>query len=58
MYGLNPMAGVIEGFRWAMLGTTWQPSPLIAVSVGVVVVVLVSGALFFRRMERTFVDVV
>ena len=58
LYGLNPMAGVVEGFRWALLGTAWQPGPLIAVSVGVVIVILVSGALYFRRTEKTFADVV
>jgi len=58
LYGLNPMAGVVEGFRWALLGTAWQPGPLIAVSVGMVVIVLLSGALYFRRMEETFADVV
>ena len=58
LYGLNPMAGVIEGFRWALLGTETSPGPLIAVSVGAALVLLVSGAYYFRRMERTFADVV
>ena len=58
LYGLNPMAGVVEGFRWALLGTAWKPGLLIAVSVGVVLIVLLSGALYFRRMEDTFADVV
>ena len=57
LYGLNPMAGVIEGFRWALLGTE-PPSSLIAVSVAIVVVVLFSGAFYFRRMEKTFADVI
>jgi len=57
IYGLNPMAGVIEGFRWVLLGTT-PPSSLMAVSVGVVIAVLISGAFYFRRMEKTFADVV
>ena len=57
LYGLNPMAGVIEGFRWALLGTE-PPGSLIAVSVAIVVVVLVSGAFYFRRMEKTFADVI
>lgn len=57
IYGLNPMAGVIEGFRWALLGTT-PPSSLIAVSVVIVIVILVSGAFYFKRMEKTFADVV
>lgn len=57
LYGLNPMAGVIEGFRWALLGTE-PPGSLIAVSVAIVVVVLISGAFYFRRMEKTFADVI
>jgi lipopolysaccharide transport system permease protein len=58
LYGLNPMAGVIEGFRWALLGTETSPGPLITVSVGAALVLLVSGAYYFRRMEKTFADVV
>ncbi len=57
IYGLNPMAGVIEGFRWALLGTS-PPSSLIVVSVVVVIAILISGAFYFRRMEKTFADVV
>lgn len=57
IYGLNPMAGVIEGFRWALLETT-PPSSLIVVSVVVVIAILISGAFYFRRMEKTFADVV
>ena len=57
VYGLNPMAGVIEGFRWALLGTE-PPGSLIAVSAIIVIVILVSGAYYFRRMEKTFADVV
>jgi lipopolysaccharide transport system permease protein len=56
--GLNPMAGVVEGFRWALLGTNTQPGPMIVVSALVAVVLLVSGAFFFRRTERTFADLV
>jgi lipopolysaccharide transport system permease protein len=58
LYGLNPMAGVIEGFRWALLGGTPFPGPLLVVSVLVSGLVLVSGQLYFRRMERTFADVI
>jgi lipopolysaccharide transport system permease protein len=58
LYGLNPMAGVIEGFRWALLGTNTAPGPLIIVSVMAALVLLVSGAFYFRRMEQTFADVV
>lgn len=58
LYGLNPMVGVVEGFRWALLGTDTAPGPIITVSSAVAVLLLVSGALYFRRMERTFADVV
>lgn len=58
LYGLNPMAGVVEGFRWALLGSTKAPGPLIAVSVGAVLVLLIGGLLYFTRMERTFADIV
>jgi lipopolysaccharide transport system permease protein len=58
IYGLNPMVGVVEGFRWALLGTSSAPTSTIWLSVGVAVVLLVSGAFYFRRMERTFADVV
>jgi len=58
LYGLNPMAGVVEGFRWALLGTARGPGPMLAVSVGVVLVLLVGGLYYFRRMEKTFADVV
>lgn len=58
VYGINPMAGVVEGFRWALLGTDTAPGPIVAVSSTVAVVLLISGAFYFRRMERTFADVV
>jgi len=58
VYGLNPMAGVVEGFRWALLGTSHAPGRLILISVGVVIVLLVGGVYYFRRMEKTFADVV
>lgn len=58
LYGLNPMAGVIEGFRWALLSTNTGPGPMLAISSGVALALLISGALYFRRMERTFADVV
>lgn len=57
VYGLNPMAGVVEGFRWALLGTA-APGPILAASCLAALALLVSGALYFRRMERTFADVV
>lgn len=58
VYGLNPMVGVVEGFRWALLETPTAPGPMLAVSTLVALALLVSGALYFRRMERTFADVV
>jgi lipopolysaccharide transport system permease protein len=57
VYGLNPMAGVIQGFRWALIGND-APSALMTASVVMVVVLLVTGLLYFKRMERTFADVV
>ena len=57
VYGLNPMAGVIEGFRWALLGTN-PPSTMIAFSVIIVIVLLISGTYYFKHMEKTFADVV
>lgn len=58
VYGLNPMVGVVEGFRWALLGTNTGPGPMIAASSFAAMVLLVSGAFYFRRMEKTFADVV
>jgi lipopolysaccharide transport system permease protein len=58
VYGLNPMVGVVEGFRWALLGTETAPGPMIMVSSLVALVLLVGGAFYFRRMEKTFADVV
>ena len=57
LYGINPMAGVVEGFRWALLGTETAPGPIILVSALVAVGLLISGAFYFRRMEKTFADV-
>jgi homopolymeric O-antigen transport system permease protein len=58
LYGLNPMAGVIEGFRYSVLGRAGKPGPMILVSAAVVAVMLLGGVLYFRRMESTFADVV
>ncbi len=58
LYGLNPMVGVVEGFRWALLGTKTAPGPIIAVSATAALVILVTGAFYFRRMEKTFADIV
>jgi lipopolysaccharide transport system permease protein len=56
--GLNPMAGVVEGFRWALLGKAEGPGPLLIVSVGAVAVLLICGLIYFRQTERTFADLV
>jgi len=58
VYGLNPMTGVVEGFRWALLGAGTGPGPVVIASALVSITLLVSGAFYFRRMERTFADVV
>ena len=57
IYGLNPMVGVVEGFRWALLGTN-PPGPMILVSAVVSLLLLASGVLYFGRMEKTFADVI
>jgi lipopolysaccharide transport system permease protein len=58
LYALNPMVGVVEGFRWALLGSAVAPGPLVLVSAAATLIVLVGSALYFRRMEATFADVV
>jgi lipopolysaccharide transport system permease protein len=58
LYGLNPMAGVVEGFRWALLGTDTAPGPMLAASSLAALLLLAGGVVYFRRMERTFADVV
>jgi lipopolysaccharide transport system permease protein len=58
IYGINPMVGVVEGFRWALLGADTVPGPIIVVSTFVATTLLISGAFYFRRMEKTFADVV
>lgn len=57
LFGLNPMAGVVEGFRWALLGTP-APGPMVLVSAGAVAIGLVLGLLYFLRVERSFADVI
>lgn len=58
VYGLNPMAGVVEGFRWAIAGTDTRPGPIAGVSALVTLLLLVGGLVYFRRTERTFADVI
>jgi lipopolysaccharide transport system permease protein len=58
VYALNPLVGVVEGFRWALLGTGDAPGPMVAVSAVIAILLLVTGLFYFRRMERTFADMV
>lgn len=58
LYGLNPMAGVVEGFRWALFGKSEEIWPLMTVSVLVVIGLFVIGLIYFRRTEQTFADVI
>jgi lipopolysaccharide transport system permease protein len=57
LYGLNPMVGVVEGFRWALLGTN-PPGPMLNVSVIVAILVLVGGIYYFSKLEQTFADII
>ena len=56
IYALNPMTGVVEAFRWALLHTQAAPGPMVAVSSLVALLILISGLFYFRRMERVFAD--
>ncbi len=58
LYSLNPMVGIIEGFRWALLGKARPDFLVMAISTAAVIALLVGGVVFFRRMERTFADVI
>ena len=58
LYGLNPMAGVIEGFRWALLGSGTSPGGIIYISALATIILLVTGIIYFRRMEKRFADIV
>ncbi len=58
IYGLNPMAGVVEGFRWALLGSKISVGPMLAVSSLAALLILIGGAFYFRKMEKTFADIV
>jgi len=58
VYALNPMAGVVEGFRWALLGSSDPPGLTLLVSVSVALFLLISGLFYFKRMERLFADMV
>ncbi len=58
LIGLNPMSGVVEGFRWALLGRGEAPGAMLAISVVMVVGLLIAGLYYFRRMEQTFADII
>jgi lipopolysaccharide transport system permease protein len=58
IYGLNPMVGVVEGFRWALLGRATAPGSIVIISSLAAVIILIGGAFYFRRMEKNFADVV
>ena len=58
LYGINPMAGVVEGFRWALLGSPMPPLPMLLASALTASVALISGLFYFRRMEKFFADIV
>ncbi len=58
LYALNPIVGVVDGFRWALLGTKTPPGPMVAVSAAATLLFLVGGALYFRHMETEFADIV
>lgn len=58
LYSLNPMAGVIEGFRWALLGTSHGPGPMLALSAAATALILLGGMFYFRRMERLVADLI
>ena len=58
VYGLNPMSGVIEGFRWALLGTPPPSAPMMLASAAAIVFLLVGGLFYFRRMEKSFADLI
>jgi lipopolysaccharide transport system permease protein len=58
LYALNPMVGVVEGFRWALLGTATAPGLSVVASSSVALALLIGGALYFRKMEKSFADMV
>ena len=62
LLGFNPMTGVVEGFRWALLGNNLAdaaaPGPLFGISIAISLIVLISGTIFFRSTERTFADII
>jgi lipopolysaccharide transport system permease protein len=58
VYALNPMAGVVNGFRWALLGSGNPPDMLVLISTVIALIILITGLIYFRNMERTFADTI
>ena len=58
IYAINPMVGVVEGFRWALLGNSAPPGVMLVVSVTATALLLAGGLFYFRRMEKTFADII
>jgi lipopolysaccharide transport system permease protein len=58
IYAINPMVGVVEGFRWALLGKSAPPGAMLIVSVAATAILLTGGLFYFRRMEKTFADII
>jgi lipopolysaccharide transport system permease protein len=58
VYSLNPMAGTIAAYRWALLGQPWHPDLYFAVSIVATIAILITGVVYFRATERTFADVI
>jgi lipopolysaccharide transport system permease protein len=58
IFGLNPMTGVVQGFRWALLGKAASVGPLLGIAVGLVIVLLFTGLAYFRRVEKRFADLI
>jgi lipopolysaccharide transport system permease protein len=57
LYALNPLTGILDGFRWALLGAPW-PGPTLAISLTVAAALLASSLVYFQRVERRFADVI
>jgi lipopolysaccharide transport system permease protein len=58
LYSFNPIVGVIEGFRWALLGRDAPHPAVVGISSGAAIIILIAGAVYFRRTEHTFADVI
>jgi len=58
IYAANPMVGVVEGFRWALLGTGTAPGYILMISSSVALAILISGVFYFRRLEKSFADTI